>query len=193
MAEINVVDLVRECREKISEYRNLGIEYVVSHSAIKAAHDTIQESIDVIRDYPNADDDSNTDKGLNILSQLVYSDTVKFRFKFDVFDQLFYKGLPIFPKDEIEYIYNLQKPLHKQEDEKAAEIEILADDESSLNGAASGIKYRITSIKLWYSKWSKSYALSVEFVVVDTFDVEPAKEPAGNLSDDDSIDLNRFV
>lgn len=193
MTEINVVNLVSECREKISEYRNLGVERVVNHSAIKAAHDTIQESIDVIRDYPNADDDSNTDKGLNILSQLVYSDTVKFSFKFDVFDQLFYKGLPIFPKDEIEYIYNLQKPSHELKSGEKTEVEILADDESSLNGAASGIKYRITSIKLWYSNWSKSYALSVEFVVVDTFDVEPAKEPAGNLSDDDSIDLNRFV
>lgn len=193
MTEINVVNLVSECREKISEYRNLGVERVVNHSAIKAAHDTIQESIDVIRDYPNADDDSNTDKGLNILSQLVYSDTVKFSFKFDVFDQLFYKGLPIFPKDEIEYIYNLQKPSHELKSGEKTEVEILADDESSLNGAASGIKYHITSIKLWYSNWSKSYALSVEFVVVDTFDVEPAKEPAGNLSDDDSIDLNRFV
>lgn len=193
MTEINVVNLVSECREKISEYRNLGVERVVNRSAIKAAHDTIQESIDVIRDYPNADDDSNTDTGLNILSQLVYSDTVKFSFKFDVFDQLFYKGLPIFPKDEIEYIYNLQKPSHELKSGEKTEVEILADDESSLNGAASGIKYRITSIKLWYSNWSKSYALSVEFVVVDTFDVEPAKEPAGNLSDDDSIDLNRFV
>ena len=193
MTEINVVNLVSECREKISEYRNLGVERVVNHSAIKAAHDTIQESIDVIRDYPNADDDSNTDTGLNILSQLVYSDTVKFSFKFDVFDQLFYKGLPIFPKDEIEYIYNLQKPSHELKSGEKTEVEILADDESSLNGGASGIKYRITSIKLWYSNWSKSYALSVEFVVVDTFDVEPAKEPAGNLSDDDSIDLNRFV
>lgn len=193
MTEINVVNLVSECREKISEYRNLGVERVVNHSAIKAAHDTIQESIDVIRDYPNADDDSNTDKGLNILNQLVYSDNVKFSFKFDVFDQLFYKGLPIFPKDEIEYIYNLQKPSHELKSGEKTEVEILADDESSLNGAASGIKYHITSIKLWYSNWSKSYALSVEFVVVDTFDVEPAKEPAGNLSDDDSIDLNRFV
>ena len=190
MAEFNVIDIINTYREKLPEYRKFGVEHIVKHGAMKTAHETIKKMIESVQKYPDVEDSDDYNYGIGILSQLVYSNTVDFNFDFDVLSLLFYRGLPIFSKEEIDCIYRLKD--YGYDADSRSEYDVLGDDLLT-EGDVLGIKYRITSLKLYYSQWSKKYKLNVAFTVDDTFKLDPVEEPTDNLTDEDVIDLDFFI
>ena len=190
MAEFNIIDIINAYREKLPEYRKFGVEHIVKHGAMKTAHETIKKMIESVQKYPDVEDSDDYNYGIGILSQLVYSNTVDFNFDFDVLSLLFYRGLPIFSKEEIDCIYRLKD--YGYDADSRSEYDVLGDDLLT-EGDVLGIKYRITSLKLYYSQWSKTYKLNVAFTVDDTFELDPVEEPTDNLTDEDVIDLDFFI
>ena len=190
MAEFNVIDIINTYREKLPEYRKFGVEHIVKHGAMKTAHETIKKMIESVQKYPDVEDSDDYNYGIGILSQLVYSNTVDFNFDFDALSLLFYRGLPIFSKEEIDCIYRLKD--YGYDVDSRSEYDVLGDDLLT-EGDVLGIKYQITSLKLYYSQWSKTYKLNVAFTVDDTFELDPVEEPTDNLTDEDVIDLDFFI